>query len=106
MPQVETEGATDIEPEGATNIGTKGATYVRPESATDQVVTIREAEGRVSCISQKVFIRSFGRSQFPHKSVNLSFIITDVKHKLTDLRGHRLLQNDFVTTLCEIRPAA
>jgi len=35
-------------------------------------------------ISQKVFIKSFCKSQFPQKSVNVSFIIT----KLTDLCGN------------------
>jgi len=39
-------------------------------------------------ISQKVFIKSFGKSQFTHKSVNLSFIITNIKNKLTDSCGH------------------
>ena len=38
-------------------------------------------------ISHKVSIKSFGKSQFPHKSVNLSFIITDIKNKSTDLCG-------------------
>ena len=37
---------------------------------------------------QKVFIKSFCKSQFPHKSVHLSFIITNVQHKLTDLCGN------------------
>ena len=36
-------------------------------------------------ISQKVLIRAFCTSQVPHKSVNLSFAITDMKNKLTDL---------------------
>ena len=39
-------------------------------------------------ISHKVFLKSFCRSQFPHKSVNLSFIITNIKNKLTDLCGN------------------
>ena len=30
-------------------------------------------------------LRSFGKSQLPHKSVNLSFTITNIKNKLTDL---------------------
>jgi len=30
-------------------------------------------------ISHKMFSKSFGRSQLPHKSVNLSFAITNVK---------------------------
>ena len=36
-----------------------------------------------SLISQKVFIY---KSQYLHKSVNLSFIITNTKNKLTNLR--------------------
>ena len=36
-------------------------------------------------ISQRVFIKSFCKRQFPHKSGNLSFIITTIKNKLTDL---------------------
>ena len=39
-------------------------------------------------ISQIVFVKSFLKSQFPHKSVNSSFIITNMKNKLTDLRGN------------------
>ena len=41
-------------------------------------------------ISHKVFLRSFRRSQLPHKSVNLFFTITNVKYKLTDLCGNSL----------------
>jgi len=51
-----------------------------------------------SLFSQKVFIKLFYKSQFPHKSVNLSFIITDTKNKVTDLCGNRLLPNDFINT--------
>jgi len=40
-----------------------------------------------SLISQKVFIKSFCRSQFSHKSGNFSFIITYTKDVLTDLCG-------------------
>ena len=39
-------------------------------------------------ISQKVFIKSFFKSQFPHKSVNLPFTITIVKNKSTHLCGN------------------
>ena len=39
-------------------------------------------------ISQKVFLKSFCKNQFPHKSVNLSFSITNVENKLTDLCGN------------------
>ena len=38
-------------------------------------------------ISQKVFIQLFRKSHFPHKSVNLFFILVIVKGKLTDLCG-------------------
>ena len=36
-------------------------------------------------ISQKVFIKSFGKSQFLHKSVNLFFTLAIIKDKLTNL---------------------
>ena len=36
-------------------------------------------------IPHNVFIKSFFTSQFSHKSVNLFFIITNIKNKLTDL---------------------
>ena len=54
------------------------------------------------CISIKVLLKPFCRSQLPHRSVNLSFTITNLENKLTDLYGNRLLQNDFEYTLCEI----
>jgi len=38
-------------------------------------------------ISHKLFIESFRKSPFPHKSVNLIFILVIVKDELTDLRG-------------------
>ena len=39
-------------------------------------------------ISHKVILKSFCRSQHPHKSVNLSLTITNLKNKLTDLCGN------------------
>jgi len=39
-------------------------------------------------ITNKVLFKSFYKGQFPHKSVNLSFIVTDIKDKLTDLCGN------------------
>ena len=60
---------------------------------------------QLELISQKVFMKSFCRSQLPHKSVNLSFTITDTKNQLTDLYGNRRLQDDFQNTLREIKPA-
>ena len=53
-------------------------------------------------ISQKRLIMSFCKSQFPHKCVNLAFIITNIKNKLTDLCENRLLQNDFINTFYAI----
>jgi len=41
--------------------------------------------GASNVISHTVFLKSFCRSQLPHKSVNLSFTITNIKNKLTDL---------------------
>ena len=49
------------------------------------------------------FCKSFCKSQFPHKSVNLSFIITNIKSQLTDVCGNELLQNDAVNPFCEIQ---
>ena len=37
--------------------------------------------------SQTVFVKSFCKSQFPHKSVNLFVILVMIKDKLTDLWG-------------------
>ena len=51
----------------------------------------------------KVFSKPFRRSQLPHKSVNLSFTITRIKNKLTEICGNWLLQNDVKNTLCEIK---
>ena len=42
------------------------------------------------------------QNQFPHKSVSVSFIITNIKKKMTDLCGNWLLQNKFMNTFCEI----
>ena len=47
---------------------------------------IQEEDGK--CVSQKVLTKSFRKSQFPHKSVNVPFIITDINNKLTDLCGN------------------
>ena len=45
--------------------------------------------------SQKVFIKLLCESQFPHKFVNLFFIIANIKNELMDLRRNLLLHNDF-----------
>jgi len=39
-------------------------------------------------ISQKVFIKSFCKSQFPYKSVYLFLILVIIKNKLMDLCGN------------------
>ena len=54
-------------------------------------------------VSQKVFTKSFSNSQFPHKSVNLFFILVTIKDKSTDLGGDWLLRNNFTNTFCERR---
>ena len=51
----------------------------------------------------KVSSRSFYKSQFPPKSVNLSCFITNIKNKLTGLCGNRLLQIESINTFDEIR---
>ena len=53
------------------------------------------------CLSDLI-IKSFYKSQFLHKSVNLFFTSVIVKDKLTDLWGSSLLRNDSKNTLCEI----
>ena len=55
--------------------------------------------------SHKVFWKSFCRSRLPHKSINLSFTITNenIENKLTDLCANWLVQNVFQKTLCERR---
>jgi hypothetical protein len=35
-----------------------------------------------------VFIKSFFKSQFPHQFIHSSFIISNIKNKLTDLCGN------------------
>ena len=45
------------------------------------------ARERGDLISQKVFSKSVCRGQLPHRPVNLSFVITNIKNKLTDLCG-------------------
>jgi hypothetical protein len=47
-------------------------------------------------ISQKVSMKLFCKSQFPHKSVNSFFVLVTMKNELMDLLGAGLLQNDFI----------
>ena len=55
--------------------------------------------GTQEFISHKAFLESFGKNRFPHKSVNLFFILVIVKNKMTDLRGS-CLQQTTLKTLC------
>ena len=55
----------------------------------------RKCEALALCptfIPDKVFSKSFCRSQLPHKSIKFSFTITDTKNQLTDLCVNQLLQ--------------
>ena len=45
----------------------------------------KKVYARSAFIAHKVFSTSFCKSQFPHKSVNLFFILAIVKDTLTDL---------------------
>ena len=54
--------------------------------------------------SRKVFIESFRKGQFPHKSVQLFFILAIMKHRLKNMCGNRLLRNDVVNAFGEINP--
>ena len=49
---------------------------------------MNRSDTRDELISQKVFIRSFRKSQFPHKFVNLYFILVIINDELTDLCGN------------------
>jgi hypothetical protein len=53
-------------------------------------------------IAHYMFLKSFCRSELTHKSSNLSWTISNIKKKLTDLYGNWLLQNEFENTLCEM----
>jgi len=44
----------------------------------------------------------FLKSQSPHKAVNLSSTVTDIKNKFTDLCGNWLLKIDFKNPLSEM----
>ena len=56
----------------------------------------------IHSISHTVLLKPFCRSKIPYKFVNLSFIVANMKHKLTYLCANRLLQNDLNNALCEI----
>ena len=54
-------------------------------------------------IPQKVLAKSFCKGQLPHKSVNVSSIITNFKNKLTESCRNGLLKNICIHNFCEIR---
>ena len=60
----------------------------------------------VRSYSQKAVTDSFCKGQFPHKFVDVFFILVMKKDTLTDLCENWLLQNDFISAFCEIRPVA
>ena len=64
----------------------------------------RKSQCTHTLVSHTVFLNSFCGSHLPHKCVDWSFTITEIKNKLTDLCGNLPLQNDFKTALCEINP--
>ena len=47
--------------------------------------------------------KSFCKNQFPHKSVKLSFIVTNLKDRLTDLCWNCPVQDDLFNTFWETR---
>ena len=53
-------------------------------------------------ISHKVFLKSFYRSQLPHKFVTSPCIITNTDKFSTDLCVNLPLHDDFRNTLCEM----
>ena len=48
-----------------------------------------------------MLIKSFLKSQFPHKSVILLSVLVIIEDKLTDLCGHQFL---YMNTVCEMKP--
>ena len=60
------------------NSGTKD----EQEEMREYVVTVH------NIISQKVFIKLFRKIQFPHKFVNLFFMLLILRDKLTNLCGN------------------
>ena len=72
-------------------------------SAIEEGVSLPVVVGISSAVlvSHKVLLKSFCRSQLPNKSVNLCVTCTNIKSKLTDLCGNRLIQNDSKSTTSE-----
>ena len=60
-------------------------------------------EGGWDVISQRLFIKSFCKSSFPHKFVNKFFILVIMKDTMRNKCGNWLLQNNLINTFCEMR---
>ena len=58
---------------------------------------------RQDFISHKMSVKSFCKSQFPHKFVILFFILVIMKDTLTNLSGNEVLRNDNINYLCEMK---
>ena len=67
-----------------------------------QLISLVNISAHRCLILQKVFTKMFCEHQFPHKSVDVSFIITKIRDQLTNLCGNLLLQNDFLNCSCAI----
>ena len=89
-------GGREKEREGEGGVGAFERDGERQREGPRTSGLVSQAEADVDCpwkakmkvISQKVFIQSFCKSQFPDQSVNLSFVVTNIKNKLTDLCGN------------------
>ena len=97
-----------------TEVYTAPVRYITRESAIQnererererERARVREREAQLpfsTLISHRVFILSICRSRPPHKSINLSYTIIDIKDELTDWCGNGLLQNVVANNLCEM----
>ena len=63
-----------------------GGKWFRREACRIQIDAVRLLHS-YNIFSQRLCEKYFSKRQFPHISVNLSFIITNIKNKLTDLCG-------------------
>ena len=98
---VKEEGAAAVEDGGASAVKDEGAAAVKEEGApadeescpkevcvaSAAITPDRPADVSHHLISHKMFLKSFCKSRFPHKFVNLFFISAVVKDKLTNLWG-------------------
>ena len=74
----------------------------RPANAREERRRLLPSDAQQVYLNQNV-LKSFCRSQLPHKSINFPFTITNIKNMMKDLCGDRLLKNDLKKTLCEIK---